>query len=1556
MPARGNGMVSIRQPVRRLVVARALCRVLLALALFRMPGLGQTIATVAGVKGGTLDPWNGVSGIATAAHLAMISGGGLAISAQGLYVSQDDKIALVTSDGMIRRFASVGDARGLSVDGIGNVYVANFGGGNSGIWKITPAGAMTQIGGNGDPTVSSGVIEGAALSVPVNAQGGIAVDRQGNVYVADYGYARVRKVSTNGMITTVAGNGSESYSGDDGPATAAGIGRPQYIAVDAAGAVYIPGPCTIRKIENGIIRRFAGTGTCGFSGDGGPASAAQLSVGALTFDAAGNLYFAGEYRIRRISPAGTISTVLGNGQSGWSPDGTPVLQASSGNIHALAVGSDGTLYYADYNQVRKIAPGTCVSPTITVPPQSTSTANGITVTLSVTATGANLSYQWYQGAKGDTSKPVGTNIPTLLVTTTSTQSYWVRISSPCGSTDSNTATVTITPAVCTITSCSVTAPTAASTGTSVAFQGSITTASCTGTTTYAWTFGDATSTATQANTTHTYSSSGNYNWTFNAKNATATCTKTGTISVAGACVTPVITTQPQSRTINNGETVNTFVVATGTGLTYQWYVGNTGDISNPVPGGTGQALNGTPLMTTSFWVRVKNSCGASADSATATITVRTTQCTINSCNATVPGTGTAGAPVTFQATATANGCTTQPAYAWTFGDNTSQSNQATSTHTYTAAGTYTWRLSAASDTASCIKTGTIAITSACAPPVIASQPQSVTIRSGQSITTFVVATGAGLSYQWYVGVSGDTSQPIAGAITQSLGGTPLVTTSFWVRVRNSCGVVDSATATITVSADCALTCAATAPATGDTGTTVPFRATVTATGCTGTTSFRWDFGDRMPGEIYQNPNHYYLYPGSYNWTVKATLGSASCTVGGTINITKGCSPLVIERQPQAATISAGDEVTLYVMVSDGTGVRYQWYEGAVGDTSHPVPGGNDYQLTVAPVRTTSYWARLTTACSSFDTPAGTVTVVASSCTLRCDATVPSPRVVGEITAFTGVVTATACTAPVSSEWSFGDNTGTVSGVSVVHTYRSVGAYEWVLSASSASARCSKTGTITIAKAYPPYFMPQGVVTGVTPGLVPGSLATIYGRNFGSGVLQAEAAPWPTILGRTRVVVGGVVAPLSYVGSGQINFQVPWEVAGQSGATVVVENDGLFSDAVNVPVFSAQPYVAPGWVLHSNFQPVTAEDPALPGEVLVLYAVGLGSVSPQPATGAPAPLVPPLANVLDPAFGVTIGSPASVLYAGLAGGYVGLYQVNARVPDITPSGVVPVLLTSGGTQISKPVLLPVTRTGDPAAAGYVELFDGTHPSWRVNDQDGPGGITRVDNVLFPNEPGVLGACSTAQSSVGTLTVLVPGINACAAAYKTYQDENEGKLRGAGGQLQLTNAVHFGYYEVAMMSTDVPGTVSSMFVFSRPADDRDANEVDIEILSKDNDPAHDRGVVHFTVFLPEKRVVTYGAGLGFAPWKGFHRYGFDWQAEGIHWYVDGSEITISSCTTTMGERTVENAQCFLGVPNVPQRPGFLFVNHWTNGGSWSGPQPLRDALLAVRSVAVLRSLPH
>ncbi len=328
--------------------------------------------------------YGGDGGLATAASLDAPTG--LEMDAAGnLYVADqgNNRIRRIEAAGSISTHAGGGTEGyggdggpatsaslvapvGVAFDAAGNLYIGDLG--NKRIRRVTPSGVITTYAGNGmaGPIGEGGPATSAGLGFP----GGIAVDGDGNLYIADFGNHRIRKVAPDGSITTCAGDGSAGFGGDGGAATSAHLDTPIDVAVDVRGNVYVAdkGNHRIRRVDAaGIITTYAGTGSPGFSGDGGPAADAQLANPAsLAIDAAGALYIAdtGNHRIRRISPSGVISTYAGTGIAGFAGDGGGATEAKLNTPAGIFIDGIGELFIADQQngRVRKVASPLALAP------------------------------------------------------------------------------------------------------------------------------------------------------------------------------------------------------------------------------------------------------------------------------------------------------------------------------------------------------------------------------------------------------------------------------------------------------------------------------------------------------------------------------------------------------------------------------------------------------------------------------------------------------------------------------------------------------------------------------------------------------------------------------------------------------------------------------------------------------------------------------------------------------------------------------------------------------------------------------------------------------------------------------------------------------------------------------------------------------------------------------------------------------------------------------------------------------------------------------------------
>ncbi len=311
------------------------------------------------------------AGLAFPSGVASNSTGDLAVA-----ILNDKAISRVTAAGVVTTVAGNGSAGysgdggpavgaefgypfGVAVDPSGNFYIADPN--NHQVRKVGANGVITTVAGTGIQGFSGD--GGPAASAQLNSPGGVATDSQGNLYIADSSNLRIRKVTPGGTITTVAGSSAYGYSGDGGPATAAGLKYPQGVAVDAAGRIYIADTYdhVVRRVGlAGNISTLAGNNVEGFSGDGGPATSAELDTPwGVAVDGGGNVLIAdlSNNRIRKVTVAdGSIVTVAGNGSYGDAGDGGQATLASVDSPEGVAVDAAGNILIADVgSRIRRVA-------------------------------------------------------------------------------------------------------------------------------------------------------------------------------------------------------------------------------------------------------------------------------------------------------------------------------------------------------------------------------------------------------------------------------------------------------------------------------------------------------------------------------------------------------------------------------------------------------------------------------------------------------------------------------------------------------------------------------------------------------------------------------------------------------------------------------------------------------------------------------------------------------------------------------------------------------------------------------------------------------------------------------------------------------------------------------------------------------------------------------------------------------------------------------------------------------------------------------------------------
>ena len=595
-------------------------------------------------------------------------------------------------------------------------------------------------------------------------------------------------------------------------------------------------------------------------------------------------------------------------------------------------------------------------PTVETPQASRSVVMpGSTVTLSVAANGAGLTYQWYRGPRGDVSQPVGSSASITSPPIQADSTFWVLVTS--GNCNITSAEVSVT--LCGIPSVAWNAVEQnVRAGQSQILGVGVLPVEGTTMTFYQGTAGDIAGSTILAGPTISagiaIAPQTTTSYWVRAQNGNCfSDTPTMTIRV---CI-PAIATHPASRTVNAGAAVQLSVAATGGPLTYQWYQGDSGVTTTPV--GTNSAtLDFTAAATAKYWVRVTGACGQPVDSTAAVVTVCAAP-QVQSINRPVAA---RGEQRTLNVLATGNGLH----YQWYEG-----ALGVTARAVGTDANNYT---TAANDTTDfwvhitdACNNSVDAATTFSVYPLIVTEPAHKRITKGTATTLSVAADGNRLTYQWFEG-SG-TANPVgtnAATLTTPVLQAPA---SYWVRITSVDAAVQSATANVTL---------CTAPDYNVANSQVSgANVTLSIPSPAAGTTYQWYRG--TTGDV-ANPAgsgaSVVVQPtATTSYWFRAT--DAACSADSPTIPVVICKP-AITQQPANGAINAGQSHPLSVTATGNAPLSYQWYTGAPGTTTNPVPGAITASVTVTPGSTTSYWVRIQNggggAACSVDSAAATVSV------------------------------------------------------------------------------------------------------------------------------------------------------------------------------------------------------------------------------------------------------------------------------------------------------------------------------------------------------------------------------------------------------------------------------------------------------------------------------------------------------------------------------------------------------------------------------------------------------
>ncbi len=1176
----------------------------------------------------------------------------------------------------------------VTVDANNNLYIADTG--NYVIRKVT-AGVISTYAGN--PNVSAGNGNGSAANAFIDNVYGLVADASGNLLIAQYYEGLIRKIS-GGTIATVAGNGLGGYGGDSGPAVAAFLDYPTRVAVDAAGNIYVADTDNnrIRKISNGMVTTFAGTGAAGFAGDGGPAANAELNrPWGIALDAAGNLYIAdnNNQRVRKVS-GGIINTIAGTGTQGSSGGSNP-LTISLSNPIAVAVDAAGNIYIADgsNNRILKIT-GNVATVVAGNGKQGFSGDGG-----SATSATLNGPYDIALDSAGnlyiaDSGNNVIRRVSGGVITTVAGNG------NAGGSGDGGAATAA-----------SLSDPN----GVAVDARGNlyiadslnsrvrrvsggqITTVAGSGSQLYGGDGGTASAAGINFPEGIAFDSAGNLYIADSGNNrvrsvlATTVSIQTSPSSLSFSAPAGGAAPSPQNVNVNSAVTgVGYAVSASAPWITVS---NNTG----AAPGVVQIGIDPTNLAAGSFNGRVTiSSPVASPSSATITISavIAATQPPSMSVTPSMVSLSApqGGSPVTqtFQVLNTGGG-----SLSFGVGSTAGSPWMSFSAPVTTATPNSSATISITADPSNLAPgtyNGSLAVTGAGAaiivPVTFSVSPPTGTLQLSQTALTFnaVAQGGAPLPSAFSIVNTGQgVIDWTASAATLSGGN--------WLQISTTSGSVqrpflDSSTITASVSPS------------GLAPGTYYGRIQISSTGAVNTPQSVTVIlnvlaaGTKLGPQVYPTGLIFTgvagQSPSSQDITVANPSSSSNSYVSSSIGAVSSlpANAVVLPNQPTTVHVYP-DFTNLGPGVSQGT-ITLQFNDGSPAQTVNVL-------MSVAPASAGGLTAKAASCQSSvqvvFLQPQGMINAaVGQSVTLEAKVSDGCGNVLAPGTDQVTIAVA-ASNGDSIPPMTFGNGVWQTS---------------WTAQRVTASVAVGVTATVRVgnsvlggnAKVYGSVSAsPTPLVSTVFHAassasgapIAPGELIAIKGANLATGSMTNLNLPLPSSSNGTQVLLGTQPLPILYSSAGQMNVQVPFTVPINTTYQLTVQNGNALSAPQTIVIAPVQPGIfttneqgfGQADIFHAD--DVTLAQPGTPaaiGDVVVIYCTGLGAVTPAVDAGQGAPSTPPLSTVVNPVTVTIGGKNAQILFAGLTPGAPGVYQINAVVPSgVQPGDAVPVIINSAG---------------------------------------------------------------------------------------------------------------------------------------------------------------------------------------------------------------------------------------------------------------------------------------